>query len=460
MAEKKSQPTLMNKIISLCKRKGFIFPSSEIYGGVSGLWDLGPLGSLLKKNLQDFWIKRFILEEENVVLLDGTVLMHPKIWEASGHVENFTDPLMECRVCNARFRADHLAEGKFMGQGKAQKKSQCLECGGMDFTEPRQFNLMFKTYLGPVDDKANTTYLRPETAQAMFVDFLNVLDSTRQKVPFGIGQVGKSFRNEITTGDYIFRSREFTIAEIEYFVEPGQDEKCFEIWLEKWQQFFSDLGLKKENLRLYEHPKDSLAHYSKRTVDIEYKFPFGWSELGGVANRTDYDLKRHAQFSGQDLQYFDPDTKKKYFPYVIEPTLGIERAMLALLCESYEEIKGGRTQTTEAAKEVETMLNLPKNLAPIKVAVLPLVKNKPELVKKAKEIYQMLKPSFMVQYDEVGSIGRRYRRQDEVGTPYCITIDFETLEKETVTLRDRNTMSQERLQVSELLTILKSKLES
>ncbi len=450
---------LMEKIVSLCKRRGFIFQSSEIYGGVEGLWDLGPLGALMKNNLREFWIKRFILEEENVVLIDGTVLMHPKTWEASGHLENFTDPLVECKNCHFRYRADHMAAGRFAGQGKAKTKNQCPNCGKNEFTEPRLFNLMFKTFLGPVEDKTHETYLRPETAQSIFTNFQNVLNSMRLKLPFGIAQIGRSFRNEITLGDFIFRSREFDLAEIEYFVESEKDEKYFEAWLDKWEKFFLDLGLKKENLRSFEHPKKSLAHYSKRTVDIEYKFPFGWSELAGVANRTDFDLKRHSQFSGQDLQYYDDEKNKKYFPYVIEPTMGLERAILAVLCDAYEEIKGGRTETTEAAKEIEVLLKLDKKIAPIKVAVLPLVKNKPELVEKAKEVYNLLKPHFTCQYDEVGSIGRRYRRLDEIGVPFAITIDFETLKENDVTLRDRDTMKQERIKIDELINILKEKLE-
>jgi len=451
---------LMEKIVSLSKRRGFIFPSSEIYGGVEGLWDLGPLGALMKKNLRDFWIKRFILEEENIVLIEGTCLMHPKVWEASGHLEHFTDPLIECKNCHSRFRADHMVEGRFLGQGKAKTKNQCPNCGEKEFTPPRMFNLMFKTFLGPVEDKTHQTYLRPETAQSMFTNFQNVLNSSRLKVPFGIAQTGRSFRNEITLGDLIFRSREFDIAEIEYFVEPGKDEKCFEIWLEKWEKFFLDLGLKKENLRRYEHPKESLAHYSKRTVDIEYNFPFGWSELAGVANRTDYDLKKHSEFSGQDLSYYDEEKKKKYFPYVIEPTMGLERAILAILCDAYQEIKGGRTETTKATKELEILLKLDKKIAPVKVAVLPLVRNKAELVKKAKEVYQMLKPHFVCQYDEWGSIGRRYRRQDEIGTLFCLTVDFESLKQDDLTIRDRDTMKQERIKISDLIKVLKERLEN
>jgi glycyl-tRNA synthetase len=437
---------LMEKIVSLCKRRGFIYQSSEIYGGVEALWDYGPLGALLKNNIRNLWLKKFVQNREDMALIDGTVLMHPKTWEASGHLESFTDPLVECKKCHTRFREDQLT------------KKECPQCRSKDFTPTRQFNLLFKTFLGPVEGKAHITYLRPETAQSMFTDFKLIQGSQRLKIPFGIAQVGRCFRNEITTGNFTFRSREFDIAEIEYFVEPGRDEKQFNTWLDSWGKFFLDLGLKKENLRRYEHPKESLSHYSKRTVDIEYKFPFGWAELAGVANRTDYDLKRHTQFSGEDLEYFDEETKKKYYPYVIEPTMGLERALLAVLCDAYTEIKGGRTKTTEATKENEIVLKLNKKIAPIKVAVLPLVRNKPKLVKKAKEIFELLKSHFMTQYDEVGSIGRRYRRQDEVGTLFAITIDFETLEKDDVTVRDRDTMLQERVRISDLTQVLEKKL--
>lgn len=438
---------LMQKIISLAKRRGFIFPSSEIYGGVEALWDYGPLGSLLKNNIKKEWLRRFVQEKEDIVLIDGTVLMHPRTWEASGHLESFTDPLVECKNCHSRFREDML-----------EKSKKCPTCGQNNWTEPQMFNLMFKTFLGPVEGKASITYLRPETAQSMFVDFKLVQESQRLKVPFGIAQTGRCFRNEITTGNFTFRSREFDIAEIEYFVEPGTDEKWFDTWLDQWEKFFLDLGLKEENLRRFEHPKKSLAHYSKRTVDIEYKFPFGWGELAGVANRTDYDLKRHSEFSGRDLSYYDEEKKKKYYPYVIEPTFGIERLLLAILCDAYTEVRGGRTKTTTAVKEVEIVLKLDKKLAPIKAAVLPLVRNEAKLVKKAKEIYQLLKTHFVCQYDELGSIGRRYRRQDEIGTPYAITVDFESLKQNDVTVRDRDTMKQERIKVDDLVDFLKGKL--
>lgn len=459
-------PEVMPKIISLCKRRGFIFQASEIYGGVEGFWDYGPLGALLKNNIKKLFLEKFVQKRDDVFLIDGTVIMHPKTWEASGHLANFTDPLVECKECHSRFRADHMQDGRFVGEGKAKTKNQCPNCGGRKFTEAKQFNLMFKTFVGPVESEANKTYLRPETAQSMFVNFKNVLNSMRAKLPFGIAQIGRCFRNEITTGNFTFRSREFDIAEIEYFVEPGEDDRAFEDWLNLWEEFFLELGLKKENLRRYEHPKEGLAHYSKRTVDIEYKFPFGWSELAGIANRTDFDLSQHSKFSGEDLRYFDPSVdsgqakKEKFFPYVIEPTLGLERAMLAVLIDAYTEVKGGRTKTTEATKEVEVVLKLNKKIAPIQVAVLPLVKNKSELVKKACEIYNILKCHFICQYDELGSIGRRYRRQDEIGTVFCLTVDFESLEKNDATIRNRDTMKQERVKIEKLVEALKEKLEN
>jgi glycyl-tRNA synthetase len=450
----------LEKIVSLAKRRGFIFQSSEIYGGVEGLWDLGPLGILMKNNIKNLWIKKFVMEKENIFLIEGTCLMHPKVWEASGHLEHFSDLLVECKNCHARYRADHLEEGKFIGKGKAKEKNQCPNCGEKSFTEPRKFNLMFKTFLGPVEDKAHQTYLRPETAQSMFTNFKNVLNSMRAKIPFGIAQIGKSFRNEITLGDFIFRSREFEIAEIEYFVKPEEENKYFEFWVNEWENFFLSLGIKKENLRRIEHPKERLAHYSKRTVDIEYKFPFGWAELAGIANRGDYDLKRHSQFSGEDLSYFDQKEKRRYFPSVIEPTLGLERLILAILLDAYEEIPGGRTKTTKPTKEVEVLLKLDKKVAPIKIAVLPLVKNEPKIVEKARKVYEILKPHFFCLYDEVDSIGRRYRRMDEIGVVYCLTIDFESLEKDDLTVRDRDTMEQERVSISNLVEFLKEKLQN
>lgn len=452
---------IMPKIISLAKRRGFIFKTSEIYGGIEAIWDYGPLGSLMKNNIKREFIKRFVQQREDIVLVDGAVIMHPKTWEASGHLESFTDTLVECKGCHKRFRADQLADAQSKNSklktqshnSKAKTVISCPECGG-ELTAPRQFNLMFKTFLGSVEDKTSIVYLRPETAQTMFEDFKLIQETQRLKLPFGIAQIGRCFRNEITTGNFTFRSREFDIAEIEYFVRPGEDDKVFEEWLKEWEKFFLDLGLKKENLRRKEHAKKDLAHYSKRTVDIEYKFPFGWAELAGVANRTDYDLSRHSKFSGQDLRYFDDQTGQRYFPYVIEPTLGVERLLLALLVDAYDEVRGGRTKTTKATKEVEVVLRLNKKIAPIQIAVFPLVKNNTDLVSKAREIYSLLKKDFMCQYDEVGTIGRRYRRQDEIGTPYCITVDHQTLKDNTVTIRDRDTMKQNRVRVDRLLEML------
>jgi len=437
----------MQKVISLAKRRGFVFPSSEIYGGVEALYDYGPLGSLLKNNIKKVWMERFVQAREEIVAIDASILMNPKVWEASGHLENFTDPLVECKKCNARLREDYIQDGK------------CPSCGGKDFTQPKNFNLMFKTFLGPVEDEKNTTYLRPETAQSMFINFRLVQESQRLKVPFGIAQIGKSFRNEITTGNFIFRTREFEIAEIEFFVKPKEDKKWFDYWQKQWWQFFLDMGLKEKNMRLYEHKKESLSHYSKRTVDIEYKFPFGWEELAGIANRTDFDLKQHADYSGQDLRYTDPETKEKYYPFVIEPTMGVDRLFLALLLEAYEEVKGARTKTTQATKEVETVLKLKPSLAPVQVAVLPLVKNKEELVKKAREVFGLLKMHFSCQYDETGAIGRRYRRQDEIGTPFCVTVDFDTMNDDSVTLRNRDTMEQDRVSLDSLAATIRKRLD-
>ena len=436
----------MKDIVSLAKRRGFVFPSSEIYGGVEALWDYGPLGAALKNNIRREWLKTFVQKMENVELLDASVLMHPKVWEASGHVEHFSDPMVDCKNCKSRLRADHL------------DSNQCPECGGKEFTEARQFNLMFSTFLGPVQDEGHRTYLRPEAAQSMFADFRLVQEAMRQKLPFGIAQVGKAFRNEITTGNFIFRSREFDIAEIEFFVKPGEDEQWFDYWVDQWEAFFLSLGLRKENLRRYEHPKEALSHYSKRTVDLEYKFPFGWKEIAGIANRTDYDLKRHAEFSGQDLSFYDEETKEKVVPYVVEPTLGLERALLAILCDAYEEVKGGRTETTEAAKEKEVVLRLAPRLAPVQVAVYPLVRNKPELVEKAREVFGSFQKDFWCRYDETGSIGRRYRRGDEIGVPLSITVDFDSLKGEDVTVRDRDTMKQERIAIAQLGDVINKRL--
>ena len=456
----------MQKIISLAKRRGFVFPSSEIYGGFNSSYDFGPLGVELKRNIKNNWWKEMVQLNERIVGLDAAILMSPKVWQASGHLEvGFADELVECKKCHKRFRLDEVQGNK------------CPECGG-ELTKPRQFNLMMKTYIGPVENESSTAYLRAETCQGIYVNFKNVLSSMRLKLPFGIAQIGKAFRNEITTKNFIFRTREFEQMEMQWFCKPrstskitltnaGKDadkhgwgaDKWFDYWKEKRLNWYLNLGIKKENLRLVEIPKEKRAHYAKRQIDLEYKFPFGWQEIEGIHNRGDWDLSRHTKFSGQDLSYLDPKTGEKFTPYVIETSVGVERSLLAFLVEAYTEIKGGRTKTTKAAKEIEIILKLHKKLAPIKVAVLPLVRNKPKLVKKAKEVYQVLKPHFMVQYDELGSIGRRYRRQDEQGTPFAITIDFETLEKNDVTVRDRDTMEQERIKIDKLIDRLREKLD-
>ena len=457
---------LTQKIISLTKQKGFIFPSSEIYGGIQGFYDYGPLGVQLKNNIKSAWWRAMVQERDDIFGLDAAIIMNPTAWVASGHVSNFTDPLVECKSCHKRFRADHLADKvkeskEFKERGVSEEDAKdwakvlegvkCFECKG-ELTAPRLFNLMFKTYAGPAEDSASQVYLRPETAQGIFTNYKNILDTQRVKIPFGIAQIGKAFRNEITPGNFIFRQREFEQMEMEYFCQPGDDEKVHEEWIKRrFDWYVQALGLKKDNLRIRTHEKSELAHYAKACVDVEYKFPFGWSEIEGIANRQAHDLTQHQKFSGVDLNYFDETTKEKYIPYVIEPSCGVERLMFAVICDAYQEIEGGRTTTTESTKEAEVVLRFSKAMAPIKVAVLPLLKNKPDLVNKAKEVYQILKPVFMCKYDEAGTIGRRYRRQDEIGTPYCITIDFDTLEKGDVTVRDRDTMAQVRIPVSELL---------
>ncbi|TSC53986.1 MAG: glycyl-tRNA synthetase [Microgenomates group bacterium LiPW_16] len=427
-------PDLMEKIVALGKRRGFIFPSSEIYGGLAGFWDAGPLGTELKNNIKNLWWKTMVYDRENIIGLDSTIIHNPKVWQASGHAVSFTDPLRECKSCHQRFRADKL------------KSQKCPECGG-ELTETKQFNLMFKTYVGPAEETASLAFLRPETCQGIFINFGNVIDVSHPKLPFGIAQIGKGFRNEITTGDFIFRDREFEMMELEYFVKPGEDEKWFEYWKEERMKWHLSLGIKKENLRFFEHPKKSLAHYSKRTVDIEYNFPFGWSELEGIANRTDFDLKNHSKFSGRDLSYQDEETDEKFYPYVVEPSLGVERMMLVLLVDGYWE-DGERL-----------VLKLDPKLAPIKIAVFPLLANKPELVKLARKIYEDLKPYFVCAWDDRGNIGKRYYAQDEIGTPCCITVDFDTLEDETVTIRDRDTTYQERIKIEKLKEYFEKKLE-
>ncbi|HJX03158.1 MAG TPA: glycine--tRNA ligase [Dehalococcoidia bacterium] len=426
----------MEKIVSLCKRRGFIFPSSEIYGGLASCWDYGPLGVELKRNVKDAWWKAMVQQRDDVVGIDASIIMHPRTWIASGHVEGFSDPLVECRVCNLRWRSTDLEENK------------CQVCGGA-LTEPRMFNLMFRTFMGPVEDEASTVYLRPETAQGIFVNFDNVLTTTRKKLPFGIAQIGKSFRNEITTGNFIFRTREFEQMELEYFVKPGTDEYWFNYWVQERTDWYVQLGIQREHLQLRQHAKEELAHYAKGCFDINYLFPIGWSEIEGIANRADFDLTQHSQHSGKKLDYFDEETNQRYIPYVIEPSCGVDRIVLALLTDAYKEdmVKG----------EQRVVMQLKPALAPVKVAVLPLSRNE-KLLPLAKEIYNEVRQNFVCQYDDSQSIGRRYRRQDETGTPLCVTVDFQSLEDNMVTIRDRDSMEQIRISVKELTGNLREKL--
>jgi glycyl-tRNA synthetase len=436
---------LTQKIISLCKRRGFIFPCSEIYEGLGGVYDFGPLGVELKNNLKKTWWEEMIKNHDDLVGLDAAILMNPRVWKASGHLSaGFADELLECKDCRKRFKFDELNGDK------------CPECGGK-LGQPRKFNLMMKTYVGPIEDEAAVTYLRPETCQGIYINFLNVMSSMRLKIPFGMIQIGKAFRNEINPKNFVFRTREFEQMEMEWFCHPEEADKYFDYWKEERLRWYQKLGMRKENLRAKEIPKEERAHYARRQIDIEYHFPFGWGEIEGIHNRGDWDLKNHSEYSGKDLSYTEEDGSK-YYPYIIETSVGVERSLFAFLCEAYQEVKGGRTTTTESAKEIEVLLKLPKSLAPIKVAVLPLVKNKPEIVKKAKEVYQLLKPHFVCQYDEVGSIGRRYRRQDETGTCLCLTVDFESLKQDDLTIRERDTMKQERVKIKDLIDVLKKKL--
>ena len=444
---------LMPKIISLAKRRGFIFPSSEIYGGFGSCYDFGPLGVEMKNNIKKAWWEEMTRFHENVVGLDAAILMSPNVWQASGHLTaGFADELVECKKCHKRFRFDEIVNSKFKIQN-----SECPECGG-EITQPRKFNLMMKTFIGPLEDEASTTYLRAETCQGIYVNFLNVLNSSRLKIPFGIAQIGKAFRNEITPGNFIYRTREFEQMELQWFCQPKRANKFFDFWEKERIKWYLSLGIKKSNLRVKEVPKGDLPHYAKRAVDIEYKFPFGWREIEGIHNRSDWDLSNHSKHSGKDLRYGEGQ-EEKYFPYIIETSAGADRSFLAFLIDAYCEIKGGRSKTTKAVKEEEVVLRLDKKLAPIKVAVLPLVKNKPELVKKAKEVYGLLKPHFVCQYDELGSIGRRYRRGDEIAIILAVTVDFQTLKDNTVTLRDRDTMQQIRIEISELHNIIQKILE-
>jgi glycyl-tRNA synthetase len=432
---------LMDKLVSLTKRRGYVFQSSEIYGGTGSVWDYGPLGVELKRNLKDRWWSSMVRQRDDIEGLDAAILMHPRVWEASGHVEGFTDPLIECTQCHRRFRAD-LPE---------VEGGQCPSCGTRDsFTEPRMFNLMFKTFMGPVEDSSATIYIRPETAQGIYVNFLNVQGSARQRVPFGIAQIGKAFRNEITPGNFIFRTREFEQAEMQFFVRPGTDEEWFERWMELRMSWHEELGIRREKLRFHEHGPDELAHYAKKAFDIEYEFPFGWKEFEGIHNRTDFDLSRHQEYSGKRLEYIDPASNERFVPYVVETSMGVDRAALVLLVDAYreEEIEG----------ETRVVLALDPKLAPTKVAVFPLVK-KDGLPERAEKLHTALRkasvPSF---YDEAGSIGRRYRRQDEAGTPWCVTVDGQTAEDGTVTIRDRDSLQQVRVAEDRVLEWVRERL--
>jgi len=434
----------IERIVELSKKRGIVFQGSEIYGGAGGIYDWGPLGVEMKNNLKQYFWNKFVSQRSDILGIDTGILMTRAVWQASGHESNFVDLMVECKKCHQRFRIDEL------------KEEICPVCKG-EITSPKKFNLMFKTFFGPVEDAGHQTFLRPETAQGMFVNFKNIVDTTRVKIPFGLVQIGKAFRNEITPKNFIFRSREFEQGEIEYFIRPESKDgsKWFDYWVNEWKEFFLSLGLSEKNLRTRAHSKEELSHYSKATVDIEYNFPFGWAELAGVANRTDYDLRRHSQFSGKDLSYFDEELGKKYYPWVIEPTLGIDRTILALLCEGYEEFSEGRSG--EGEKEI--LLKLNPKIAPYKAAVFPLVRRE-ELINIAKKLYKKLQKELgKVFYDETGSIGRRYRRQDEIGTPYCITVDFDSLSDKKATIRDLSTMKQERIELAKISSWFKHYLD-
>ena len=455
----------MDKIVSLCKNRGYVYPGSDIYGGLANTWDYGPLGVELKNNVKKAWMKKFIQENEHNVGLDCAILMNPKTWEASGHLSGFSDPLIDCKECKTRHRADKLIEEwmhehncdevvdgwsdeKMLGY-MAEHHIACPNCGKENFTEIRKFNLMFKTFQGVTEDTTSTVYLRPETAQGIFVNFKNVLRTTRRKLPMGIGQIGKAFRNEITPGNFTFRTREFEQMELEFFCKPGTDLNWWKYWKEYCKNFLLNLGMKEENIRLRDHSPEELVFYSKGTTDIEFAFPFGWGELWGIADRTDYDLNKHMEFSKEDMTYLDPETNERYVPYCIEPSVGCDRVALAFLCNAYDEEEVGEG-------DVRTVLHLHPALAPYKVAILPLSK---KLGDKAQEVYRILSKTFMCDYDETGSIGKRYRREDEIGTPYCITIDFDTLEDDCVTIRDRDTMEQVRVKMSEIENWIEEKLK-
>jgi glycyl-tRNA synthetase len=450
----------MDKIVALCKRRGFIFPSSEIYGGVGSTYDFGHYGVLLKGNVKSEWWRAMVGRRDDIVALDSAILQHPRVWEASGHLAGFTDPLVDCKTCGQRFRADHLGELP-CGRKPSKHPGETDEC---ELTEARDFNLMFETTIGPVKESGSVAYLRPETAQGIFINFKNVLQFSRKKPPFGIAQIGKSFRNEITPGNFIFRTREFEQMEMEFFVPPAEAQKWFEHWLSERMRWYTALGLRPDHLRLRAHDPDELSHYSSGTSDVEYLFPIGWSELEGIANRGDFDLKQHAEFSGEKLEYFDPETKERYVPHVIEPAAGADRATLAFLVDAYDEevvqsasAEDGSAEKGGKPQETRTVLRLHPRIAPVKVAVMPLVKKdgQPEL---AREIYETLRERMQSEYDEGGSIGKRYRRQDEIGTPWGVTIDHQSIDDGTVTLRDRDSLAQDRIEIEELPGELEKRL--
>ncbi|MEW6170196.1 MAG: glycine--tRNA ligase [Candidatus Omnitrophota bacterium] len=427
----------MEKVVSLCKRRGFIFQSSDIYGGLANTWDYGPYGVELKNNVKRAWWKAVVYNRDDILGMDASILMHPKVWESSGHVASFADLLVDCKKCKKRFRQDHI-------------KGVCPECGSKEFTEARAFNLMFKSNIGPVEDTQAIVYLRPETAQGMFVNFQNILDSRHPKLPFGLAQIGKAFRNEVTTGNFTFRTLEFEQMEIEYFTNPKEADKYYDYWVSQRFDWYLNLGIKKENLKKRQHDKEELAHYAKACTDIEYQFPFGWSELEGIANRTDYDLREHSKSSGKELMYFDDAAKEKFYPYIIEPSGGVDRSVLAFLTDAYFEEK--------VKDDIRVVLKLHKDLAPTKVAVLPLLKNRPEITELAKKIASDLKKCFITVYDDSAAIGKLYRRQDEVGTLYCVTVDVQSLEDKQVTIRDRDTMKQDRVGIDKVKEYLWDKL--
>jgi len=434
---------LMEALTSLAKRRGIAFPSSEIYGGLRSAWDYGPLGVEIRRNIRNAWWRSMVQLRDDVVGLESAVIMSPRVWQASGHIDTFHDPLVECLNCHQRFREDDLPESR-----------ACPNCGSSDWTDAKQFNLMFKTHTGPVEDEDSVAYLRPETAQGMFVDFATVQAAARRKIPFGIAQIGKSFRNEITPGNFIFRTREFEQMEMEFFIEPNTDDRWFDYWVQERHRWYTDLGVRPEKLRLRPHEKEELAHYAKAATDVEYEFPFGWQEVEGIANRTDYDLRAHQGASGEDLTYFDQEKEERYLPWVVEPAVGVDRLMLTFLVDAY---RVDEAPTAKGEVEKRTVLALHRDLAPIKVAVLPLSRND-QLLPETHRLHDELKPYWITQYDDAGAIGRRYRRQDEVGTPFCVTVDFETPEDHQVTVRERDSMTQERVPIADLVAYLKERL--